>query len=369
MLHLPAQLNLHGFTCQGKYYALETEKLDIFPVNELYYDVITLLPNTTNTELCSGLNGRYSEEDVIRVLQGIEEALVTGDLSYSNTENGNRNNGSFTQPQENWLNNVNHLSVQELQELAFSDQDRERVAVLRPEDFENEKLLQGLNRFDVYLMIQCDIDHSLDEIPGLKQMQSQLAQRFGRYRIHIRVKPNHLLEVYEEAWSMGLKRFDIRFDHVEGPLHWSQEELAGLKNLLWRTQDEKDGPPLAILRDIIRIIGYQSACKSVCSKNCWAKWICSWLSNGKVDSSFCELFQLYCEIGLQMYVQLMEQNKGLLRDIMYEDLAGSLTSVEKQVFTTDFYWRNTLIKYAWKDMMNFRKGQDQKLLTYGVFCE
>lgn len=344
MLTLPLQVDCTYFDYGGERFLLDVNSLSVFSITAATYEIIQLARESTEKEqILQALSPRYSPQEILDELAGLEEAIEIG-LLHCGISRGVDGAGEEAQSAMN--------STEAMVELKLSD-----LA---------DKELQGeLDRLDRYLII-----HILEEELGhdnseLSHAIKILAGRKGRYRVKIWVERQSFLKVYRSAAALGLSNFDVCFT---SELSWVDADLEKVKALLAETLAETCEPALAIVRDVIKVVGHQKA-RVVCSSGCWGRGICGNIFGMCAENEMCGLIRIYLEIGLIHYMKYIKEDVEALRLIMSEDLPGRFTARERGELSKQYFWRNNVIDERYEAMLEFHQSPVQTLLTFKHTCQ
>ena len=335
---LPVKLYLKTFDYARIKYVFDQKNYNIFEVSDLFEEILYLAGAHTDEEIVVELTqqGRYSPQSVQNELDNLKDGLSQGSLSYQNIDDPVEimDPPVFSIPEDLWA--------------------------IEKEDFQDLKLLKKVNQADYYLLVWMNAS-DLENEDVVRPVVDRLAERYGRYRINIQADNMDLVNLYHRARSSGLTNFDFRF--LE-PVFWTDDELEKLKELLIQTIPAEEGPYLAVIRDILRVLGFQQQNRCYCQKDCWGCWICGSILGGMKESSLCNLYRVYFEVGIMHYLHYLQDNPGLLKNILSQDLQGKYTSQEKGILSKNYYWRNNIKSENFRNLQHFRQQINQKVITY-----
>lgn len=341
----PIKLNLKVFEYAGDRYVFDFKNFNVFMISELFYQILQLVTFYTREEVLANLSqptGPFASEAVQAELADLEHAILQRSLSYQSSEG-----------------------------IAESADTRDRIpeelVVLKVEDFADLQLIHQLNCEDKYLLIEMD-SANLDVDGNILAVSDMLAERSGRYRVNLQAHDGNFVNLYQKARARKLTNFDLRFhQHSCGIGEWTDQQLSEIKHLLLETISTKEGPHLAVIKDVLRVLGFQLGGQCSCPSDCWCRWLCGSVL-GEKEGAMCKLYQVYFEVGILHYIVYLHQNIKLLRFIMSQDLRGKYTAQEKGILGKAYFWQNNFAADNFQALQSFRQQADQKLLTY-KYCQ
>lgn len=335
---LPVTFFLKTFDYARSKYVFDQKNYNIFEVTNLFEEILHLAGTHTAEEILSELTqqGTYSLKSVQNELDNLNDGISQGNLSYQNIDD--------------------HAEIMEPPLFSLP----EGFCVMQKEDFQDLNFLKEVNQADYYLLVWMNAS-DLENRDIVRPVVDRLDERYGRYRINIQVDNIDLVKLYHRARSSGLTNFDFRF--LE-PVFWTDDELKKFKELLIQTIPTEEGPYLAIIKDILRVLGFQQQNGCYCQKDCWGRWLCGSVLGSIKESSQCNLYRVFFEVGIMHYLYYLQNNPELLKNILSQDLQGKYTSQEKGILSKNYYWRNNIISENFRNLQHFREQLNRKMITY-----